>query len=123
MKGELLDCLRAGPGGAGGQEGGVGESCPAPCRWTRRTMRVSVDWLREYTRSGVWRVRQACGLTLRASFARLFSPDPDYRSKVRRLHRCLRDAARHPETVVALFVEEFGSQRWPEEAPTWDVEA
>lgn len=123
MKAELLDCLRAGPGEAARQEVAVGESCPAPCRWTLRTIRVSVDWLREYTMSGVWRVLQACGLTLRASFARLFSPDPDYRSKVRRLHRCLRDAARHPETVVALFLDEFGYQRWPEEAPTWGGEA
>jgi len=51
------------------------------------------------------------------------SPDPDYRRKVRRLHRCLRDAARHPDTVVALFLDEFGYQRWPEVAPTWDIEA
>jgi hypothetical protein len=38
--------------------------------------------------SGVWRVLQACGLGLHAACARLFSPDPDYRRKVRRLHRC-----------------------------------
>jgi len=53
----------------------------------------------------------------------LFSPDPDYRRKVRRLHRCLRAAARHPDTVVALFLDEFGYQRWPEVAPTWGLEA
>jgi hypothetical protein len=53
----------------------------------------------------------------------LFSPDPDYRSKGRRLPRCLRDAARHPDTVVALFLDEFGYQRWPEGAPTWGLEA
>jgi hypothetical protein len=53
----------------------------------------------------------------------LFSPDPDYRGKVRRLHRYLRDAARHPNTVVALFLDEFGYQRWPEVAPTWGAEA
>jgi hypothetical protein len=53
----------------------------------------------------------------------LFSPDPDYRSKVRRLHRCLRDAARHPDTAVAVFLDEFGYPRWPEVAPTWGLEA
>jgi transposase len=53
----------------------------------------------------------------------LFSPDPDYQKKVRWLHRCLRDAARHPDTVVALFLDEFGYQRWPEVAPTWGGEA
>jgi transposase len=35
----------------------------------------------------------------------------------------LRDAARHPDTVIALFLDEFGYQRWPEVAPTWGREA
>ena len=118
----LLETLRAGPGEAARQEVAVGASGPAPSRWTLRTIRASVDWLTEYTVSGVWRVLQRCGLGLHMACARLFSPDPDYRSKVRRLHRCLRDAARHPKTVVALFLDEFGYQRWPEVALTWGVE-
>jgi hypothetical protein len=96
---------------------------PVLSRWTLRTIRASVEWLTEYTLSGVWRVLQTWGLGLHASCARLFSPDPDSRSKVRRLHRCLRDAARHPDIVVALFLDEFGYQRWPEVAPTWGLEA
>jgi transposase len=120
---DLLETLRAGPSEAARQEVAVGESGPVPSRWTLRTIRASVEWLTEYTLSGVWRVLQTCGLGLHASCARLFSPDPDDRSKVRRLHRCLRDAARHPETVVALFLDEFGYQRWPEVAPTWGLEA
>jgi transposase len=123
VKEELLEILHAGPGEAARQEVAVGESGPAPSRWTLRPIRVSVEWLTAYTVSGVWRVLQTCGLTLRASCARLFSPDPDYRLKVQRLHRCLRDAARHPDTVVALFLDEFGYQRWPEVAPTWGIEA
>jgi transposase len=123
MKEELLETLRAGPGEAARREVAVAKTGPAPSRWTLRTVRASVDWLTEYTVSGVWRVLQTCGLGLHASCARLFSPDPDYRSKVRRLHRCLRDAARHPDTVVALFLDEFGYQRWPEVAPTWGLEA
>jgi transposase len=123
VKEELLETLRAGPGEAARQEVAVGESGPAPSRWTLRTIRASVDWLTGYTVSGVWRILQTCGLGLHTSGARLFSPDPDYASKVRRLHRCLRDAARHPDTVVALFLDEFGYQRWPEVAPTWGGEA
>lgn len=123
MKEELLETLRAGPGEAACQEVAVAEKGPAPSRWTLRTIRTSVAWLTEYTLSGVWRVLQTYGLGLHASCARLFSPDPDYHSKVRRLHRCLRDAARHPDTVVALFLDEFGYQRWPEVAPTWGLEA
>jgi transposase len=123
VKEDLLETLQAGPGEAARQEVAVGASGPAPSRWTLRTIRASVDWLTAYTLSGVWRMLQTCGLGLHASCARLFSPDPDYRPKVRRLHRCLRDAARHPGTVVALFLDEFGYQRWPEVAPTWGREA
>jgi DDE superfamily endonuclease len=123
VKAELLETLRAGPGEAARREVAVAKNGPAPSRWTLRTIRAAVDWLTAYTVSGVWRVLQACGLGLHAAGARLFSPEPDYRSKVRRLHRCLRDAARHPDTVVALFLAEFGYQRWPEVAPTWGLEA
>ena len=122
VKAQLLETLHAGPGEAARQEVMVGSSGPVPSRWTLRTLRVSVEWLGGYSLSGVWRVLQACGLRWHAACARLFSPDPDYRRKVRRLHRCLRDAARHPETVVALFLDEFGYRRWPEVAPTWGLE-
>jgi transposase len=123
VKEELLETLRTGPGEAARRAVAVGANGPAPSRWTLRTIQASVEWLTDYTVSGVWRVLQSCGLGLHTSCARLFSPDPDYASKVRRLHRCLRDAARHPATVVALFLDEFGYQRWPEVAPTWGGEA
>jgi hypothetical protein len=120
---ERLETLRAGPGEAARKEVAVRACGPTPSCWTLRTIRASVDWLMDYTLSGVWRVLQNCGRGLHNACARLFSPDPDYASKVRRLHRCLRDATRHPDTVVALFLDEFGYQRWPEVAPMWGVEA
>jgi hypothetical protein len=120
---ELLETWRAGPGEAARREMAVGVRGPAPSRWPRRTMRAAVDWLTAYTVSGVGRLRQSGGLGLHTSCARWFSPDPDYRRKGRRLPRCLRAAARHPDTVVAVFLDEWGSQRWPEVAPTWGVEA
>ena len=119
----LVETLRAGPGEAARGGVAVGGSGPAPSRWTLRTLRVSVDWRTEYTVSGVWRVLQACGLGVRAACARLFSPDPDYYPKVRRLYRGLRKAARYPDTVVALFLDEVGYRRWPEPAPPWGVGA
>ena len=123
MKAQLLETLHAGPGEAARQEVMVGSSGPAPSRWTLRTVRVSVAWLSGYSLSGVWRVLHAYGLRWHTAYARLFSPDPDYRSKVRRLHGCLREAARHRERVVALFLDEFGYRRWPEVAPTWGLAA
>lgn len=120
---ELRETLQAGPGKAAREEVAVGKSGPAPSRWTLRTIRVSVEWLTDYTLGGVWRVLQAWGLSIHGARARLFSPDPEYLSKVRRLHRCLRDAARHPKTVGALFLDELGYYRWPDVAPTWGQEA
>jgi transposase len=119
---DLLEQLRAGPGEAARQEVAVEECCPTPSRWTLRTIRVSVEWLREHTLSGIWRVLDACGLHLRTARAQMFSPDPEYPRKVRRLHRCLRQTARHPDTVVALFLDEFSYHRWPEVAPTWGAD-
>jgi hypothetical protein len=123
VKEDLLERLREGPGAAARQEMAGGERGPEPCRWTVRTLRVSVDWLSEYTVSGVWRVLQTWGLTRWASCARRFSPEPAYPRKVQRWHRWLRDAARHPQEVVALFLAEFSYYRWPEVAPTWGAEA
>jgi hypothetical protein len=85
---DRLETLRAGPGEVARQEGAVGESGPAPSRWTLRTSRGSVDWLTEYPVRGVWRVLQAWGLGIHGGRAQLFSPDPDYRRKVRHLPRC-----------------------------------
>ena len=123
MQEELLETLRAGPGEPARREVAVAKTGPAPSRWTLRTIRASVAWLTEYTLSGVWRVLQTCGLGLHTSCARLFSPDPDSQSQVRGLYRCLRDAARHPDSVIALVLDEFGYQRWPEVAPLWGGEA
>ena len=122
VKAQLLETLHAGPGEAARQEVMVGSSGPVPSRWTLRTVRVSVEWLTGYSLSGVWRMLHGCGLGWHTARARLFSPDPDYRSKVRRLHGCLREAARQPERVGALFLDEFGYRRWPEVAPTWGLE-
>jgi hypothetical protein len=84
---ELRETLRAGPGEAAREEVAVGTGGPAPSRWTLRTMQVSVAGLTDYTLGGVWRVLQACGLGIHGARARLFSPDPEYRSKVRHLPR------------------------------------
>jgi transposase len=120
---ERLEPLQAGPGEAARREVAVGKSGPVPSRWTLRTLRASVAWLTGDPLSGGWRVLQACGLGVHVACARVFSPDPDYHRKVRRVPRCLRAAARHPDTVGARFLEELGSQRWPEVAPPWGLEA
>ncbi len=56
---ERLETLRAGPGEAARREVAVGASGPAPGRGSLRTIRASVEWLTDYTLSGVWRVLQS----------------------------------------------------------------
>lgn len=85
------------------------------------TIRATIDWLHDYSLSGVWYVLQRCGLKLHSAVVQHYSPDPDYPLKVFRLKKALRDAARHPHRVAALFLDEFGYTRWPEPARDWSA--
>lgn len=118
-KDELTEQLRQGPGEAATRVNAVGAKCPAPGLWTVARIRASVDWLADYSLSGVWRVLQRLDLGLRSAQVRRYSPDPDYLRKKKRLERALRDAARHPKQVVALFLDEFGYYRWPAGSRNW----
>jgi hypothetical protein len=69
-----------------------------------------------YTLGGVWRVLGRAGLGLRTARVQQFSPDPEYRRKLARLGRCLREAAADPGGVAAVFLDEMGYARWPDEA-------
>lgn len=122
MKAALLERLQQGPGEAARQEMAVGTCSPLPSRWTLRSIRATVDELKEYTLSGVWYLLRRCGLHLNSAQMQLYSPDPAYGTKRRRLLCRLREAARHPQQVTLVFVDEFGYHRWPDAAPTWGVE-
>ena len=115
--------LQAGPRQAAAQVHAARETCPAPGKWTLATIRASVTGLATYTLSGIWRVLQRLGVHLRSAVVQLFSPDPDYAPKKRRLERVLRTAARQPGQVVALFLDEFGFYRWPDPARDWGLTA
>jgi len=119
LKAALLEQLQAGPGEAARQEVAVGASCPIPSRWTLRTIRASVAWLKPLSVSGVWWALHSLGVQLHSARAQRFSPDENYVAKLNRLKRILRKAARQPGQVVAVFLDEFGYVRWPEPAPTW----
>jgi transposase len=119
LKAELTQQLQAGPGEAARQAQGVTPQSPPPSRWQLVTIRATVEWLHDYSLSGVWSVLHRCGLKLRSAAVQHYSPDPDYLKKVFRLKKALRDAARHPATVAALFLDEFGYTRWPAPARDW----
>jgi transposase len=119
LREEIIQCLQAGPGEAARQVKGLTAQAPPPSRWQLRTIRVTLDWLHEYTLSGVWYLLARCGLKLRSAQVQQHSPDPDYQKKVFRLKKSLRAAVRHPHTVAALFLDEFGYTCWPEAARDW----
>jgi transposase len=115
---EVAERLRQAPGEEARTELGLPDDVP-PSRWQVRTIRASVPSLADYTLSGVWRLLQRSHLRLRSAHGQLYSPDPDYQTKVDRLCTCLREAALHPETIVFLFLDEMGYYRWPDPAPEW----
>src|SRR5262249_55818480 len=83
----------------------VGTSGPAPSRWTLRTIRASVDWLTDYTLSGVWRGVGGRGGGGASSCGRLFFPDSPLPPQVGRVHRRLRGAAPRPDAAVAAVLD------------------
>jgi hypothetical protein len=119
QKDKLTEQLRQGPGQAAAQVNAAGKHGPPPGLWTLGRIRASVAWLAEYSESGVWRVLQRLGLGLRSASVQQYSPDPDYVLKRKRLERALRAAARQPDRVVTLFMDEFGFYRWPDPARNW----
>jgi transposase len=118
----LVEQLQAGPGEAARAAMALGARGPLPSRWTLRTIQASLESLRDYTLSGVWRVLQRSGLGLHMAQVQQYSPDPEYATKLTRLLRRLREAARDPRHVTFVFLDEFGYQRWPQAALTWGAE-
>lgn len=101
----------------------AGADGPPPSRWTLRTIRVTCAELAPYTLSGVWRVLTRLDLRLRSARVQLYSPDPAYGEKERHLLDCLAEAARFPDEVVVLFIDEMGYYRWPAPAREWAAAA
>jgi transposase len=116
---ELVACLQAGPGEAARQEAGHTAPAGPPPRWRLRTIRASLPWLAGYSLSGVWRVMRRGKLRLRSARVQHYSPDPAYAPKVQTLLAGLQWAARQPERVTLVFLDEMGYHRWPAPAPDW----
>ena len=96
---------------------------PARSRWTLDTIRATFDWLKDYSRSGVWRLLRRYGMRLRSAAVQQFSPDPDYAAKCIELEMALWEARRYPDTVVAVFLDQMGFARWPDPGLDWGPEA
>lgn len=118
-KQELLEGLRQGPGEKAQAVLAPTRRGPPPSRWSLAGIRASFEFLGELTLPGLWRRLDRWGLSLRSALVQQYSPDPQYPSKERRLHRCLRETAQDPAEVVSLFLDEMGYLRWPQPGPDW----
>ncbi len=118
---ELTERLRQAPGEEARLEVAVTPEGPPPSRWSLRTIRATFPWLRGYSLGGVSRLLRGFGLKLRSAQVQQYSPDPDYLAKELRLHDCLREAAKPPDEVVVLFLDEMGYYRWPDPGPDWSA--
>lgn len=92
---------------------------PTPCRWSLKVVRAHFDWLADYTLSGVWRVLQTLDIQWKHGYVRQWSPDPDYRDKLKYLEKCLKQVALDPKRFALLFLDEMGYYRWPSAARDW----
>ena len=118
-KDELQERLRQGPGPEAQEVAAATPQGPAPSRWTLNTIRVSIDWLSDYSLSGLGRLLDRLGLGLHSAKVQQFSPDPDYLGKRLRLMRVLGQARRHPGQIEAIFLDEMGYTRWPDPGPDY----
>ena len=115
-----MERLRQGPGEEAREEASPGNAEAPPTRWTLRTIRATFPCIQDYTLSGVWRwLRGRVRVKLRSSRVQQFSPDPEYRKKLARLKRCLKEVAKNPAKIKLVFIDEMGYTRWPDPAKTW----
>lgn len=119
----MKERLRQAPGAEAQAEVMPTATGPVPTRWTLRTIRATFPWLNAYTLGGVWRGLERYGIKLRRGRTQQFSPDPEYATKEARLLACLQEAARYPDQVLVLFMDEMGFFRWPDPAPNWMEQA
>jgi putative transposase len=119
----LVEILQKGPNRAAQKVIMPSQKGPVPSRWTLRAVQASVNWLQDYSLSGVWQVLQGYGLTLRSAQMRHWSPDPDYESKLAHLLDCMKQTAVNSQKIAFLFWDQMGFYRWPEPAPTWALAA
>lgn len=102
---ELTETLRRGP---------CGKS-----RWSLSLIGAQVDFLNDYSLSGVWRFLHRQGFRLRSSLVQHYSPDPDYLARQAYLLQVLHCAVADPLRYIVLFIDEMGYYRWPQGAKDW----
>lgn len=82
-------------------------------------MRSQIDWLQDYSLSGLSKLLHRLDLGVRSARVQQYSPDPDYTNKLIYLELCLQEAARTRHNVVFVFLDEMGYTCWPDPGSDW----
>ena len=86
---------------------------PPPTRWSLNYLRQAVDWLSDYSLSGIWRLLDRLEIRYCRGRQALHSPDPDYERKRDYAQACVDEAWQNPKETVALYLDELSFYRQP----------
>ena len=92
---------------------------PHQTRWTLRTLGNSVPWLCDVSVSGIHQILSRLGISYKRARFYVRSPDKDYAEKMDHIQHVLEETRRYPQTLVALYQDEFGFYRQPTLAKDW----
>ena len=92
---EVIERL-AQPPTAAVQSSPVTSPAVGPWRYRLKEVRASFEWLTDYSLSGVWRLLDRLGIGWKRGYINYWSPDPQYRAKVRFIEKCLKIVAADP---------------------------
>lgn len=90
-------------------------------RWTLASVGQACDWLADHTPSGVGRVLDALGVTLKRGRDYVHSPDPAYEEKRAAIARRVEEARASSGRVATLFLDEVTLHRQPSLASAYEA--
>jgi hypothetical protein len=91
-------------------------------RWRLESLRETIAWLDGYSLTGVSACLRRLGVRLKRGQVHLYSPDPDYVSKLEVVAHALAEARASAGRRVLLFADELTFYRQPSVAPVYAPE-
>jgi transposase len=90
-------------------------------RWRLDDIGEVIEWLKDSSRSGVWRCLAKFKIRLKRGQHHLHSPDPDYEAKLEAVVSALSQALASEGKIVVLFLDELTFYRQPSLDRAWAV--
>jgi hypothetical protein len=82
-------------------------------RWTLRSLREALLWVRHYSLSGIWRLLRRLGIRWKRGRDHVRSPDPHYPAKLAAVETLAAGARAAPRRLVLLYQDEMTYYRQP----------